>query len=424
MVLRCRGCGTEVDPLGPSPWACPHRHDGDDVDHVLVVPLPDPAEVSDPGSRNPFVRYRRRLASWRAATAAGLADEAYVGLVEALDARVSEVDGTGFRVTPYVSHPGLAEALGARELWGKDETGNVAGSHKGRHLMGLAIWLAARAELGVGGDDPDAPLAISSCGNAALAAATLARAMERRLDVFVPTWADPVVLARLDALGARVHVCERRDGEAGDPCLHRFRNAVAAGAVPFCCTGPDAGLTIDGGRTLGWELAEQMASTSGPLDVVAIQVGGGALGTSLVDGLRVGPLPRVLAVQTEGCAPFDRAVQAVGDEPIETAVRHRGSVMWPWEDEPHSAATGILDDETYDWAGLLDGVRVSVGGSVVATEYDVNRALELTHRLTDVEADATGCAGVAGLLATSADPRPTTLGVVFTGAVRRGPGAS
>ncbi len=23
----------------------------------------------------------------------------------------------------------------------KDETGNVAGSHKGRHLMGLAIWL-------------------------------------------------------------------------------------------------------------------------------------------------------------------------------------------------------------------------------------------------------------------------------------------
>jgi hypothetical protein len=98
--------------------------------------------------------------------------------------------------------------------------------------------------------------------------------------------------------------------------------------------------------------------------------------------------------------------------------------MWPWEDEPHSAATGILDDETYDWAGLLDGVRVSVGGSVVATEYDVNRALELTHRLTDVEADATGCAGVAGLLATSADPRPTTLGVVFTGAVRRGPGAS
>jgi hypothetical protein len=98
--------------------------------------------------------------------------------------------------------------------------------------------------------------------------------------------------------------------------------------------------------------------------------------------------------------------------------------MWPWETEPRSAATGILDDETYDWAGLLAGVRLSLGGSVVATEYDVNRALELTHHLTNVDADATGCAGVAGLLATSADPSPTRLGVVFTGVTRRHPGSS
>jgi threonine synthase len=151
---------------------------------------------------------------------------------------------------------------------------------------------------------------------------------------------------------------------------------------------------------------------------VHIQVGGGALGTSLTDGLAVGESPAVYAVQAEGCAPFDRAVRRVGDEDLATAVRHRSDAMWPWEPEPHSVATGILDDETYDWAGLLAGIRASVGGSVVATEFDLNRALELTHPMTAVEADPTGCAGLAGLLRTSPDPHPTRHGIVFTGALR------
>ena len=30
--------------------------------------------------------------------------------------------------------------------------------------------------------------------------------------------------------------------------------------------------------------------------------------------------------------------------------------MWAWEDEPRSTADGILDDETYDWLGVLDAV--------------------------------------------------------------------
>jgi threonine synthase len=30
--------------------------------------------------------------------------------------------------------------------------------------------------------------------------------------------------------------------------------------------------------------------------------------------------------------------------------------MWPWEEPPHSVASGILDDETYDWLAVLRGV--------------------------------------------------------------------
>ena len=71
------------------------------------------------------------------------------------------------------------------------------------------------------------------------------------------------------------------DDPPGDPCVLRLREAVAAGAIPFSCQGPDNGLTIDGGRTLGYELADAHV----PLDHLVVQVGGGALASSVAQGL-------------------------------------------------------------------------------------------------------------------------------------------
>ncbi|NNC42485.1 MAG: hypothetical protein HKO03_04510, partial [Acidimicrobiia bacterium] len=53
---------------------------------------------------NPFLKYRRRLDSYRAAMAAGWSDERFVELVERLDEQVAAVSfeggvATGFRVT-------------------------------------------------------------------------------------------------------------------------------------------------------------------------------------------------------------------------------------------------------------------------------------------------------------------------------------
>ena len=88
MILRCRGCGAEVDPLGPSPWVCPHRDDGDDVDHVLVVPLPDPAEPIEAE----MFSDRRAPMSNRAAAASGTA-----ALTQASWARVCCATATSAR---------------------------------------------------------------------------------------------------------------------------------------------------------------------------------------------------------------------------------------------------------------------------------------------------------------------------------------
>ena len=69
--------------------------------------------------------------------------------IRRLDARVRAVGGAGFDPTPFFGHERLGAAVGlpaGTELWEKDETGNVSGSHKARHLFGVAVReaLAAR----------------------------------------------------------------------------------------------------------------------------------------------------------------------------------------------------------------------------------------------------------------------------------------
>ena len=73
--------------------------------------------------------------------------------------------------------------------------------------------------------------------------------------MFVPEDAEPAVLERLGSLDARITVCERHSGSHGDPTVERLRQAIADGALPFTCQGDLNGLAIEGGHTLGWEIA-------------------------------------------------------------------------------------------------------------------------------------------------------------------------
>jgi threonine synthase len=273
--LICAGCGWQVPDGTEHPFRCRHSGVGD-VDHVLAHrPGTDftPDRGEDP---NPFVRYRECLWAWHAAQQRGISDDAFVARMRQLDEAVAEVDGRGFRVTPYRRAEALGQQLGL-DLWVKDETGNVAGSHKARHLMGVLLHLDV-IEGGANADPSQrAPLAIASCGNAALAAAVLARAARRALQVFVPPDAEASVLARLHELGAKVVVCPREPGEHGDPCMRLFTQALAAGALPFCCQGNQNGLAIDGGETL---LREMLDAGAPPLDHLVLQVGGGALASA------------------------------------------------------------------------------------------------------------------------------------------------
>ncbi len=378
-------------------------------------------------SRNPFIRYRAFLDSYRLARSRGWSDADFVARVSELDQAVAAVSGNGFTITPFAECHDLARQLDLpNRVWVKDDTHNVGGSHKGRHLFG--VMLHQLVTPGAAGGE----LAIASCGNAAVAAAIVARAVERPLRVFIPTWADPLVVARLEELHARIEVCERRAGEVGDPAFLRFTEAIDAGAVPFSVQGTVTATTIDGGRTLGWELAEQIGerSITGPVRL-PLQIGGGAMAASvaggLADGVRRGLAdvhPIYHPVQSEACAPlvraWDRLMRIDGgiDHRLGEARRQPDRFMWAWEDVGVSAASGILDDVTYDWLPVVDATMRSGGFAVVVSEGQIVEANRRAKRGTGVAVSPTGSAGVAALLTEAVrdalDPADQIV-VIFTG---------
>jgi threonine synthase len=422
--IVCSGCGAAAQPRELYPFRC-GKAGTDDVDHVLVRVL-DPAHVRFPGRdeldhepMEPFLRYRGLLHAWHLAQAEGMADTEFRDLVTGLDRAVSQIDGRGFVVTPFERSAELSSRLGFTPpggVWVKDETGNVTGSHKGRHLMGLLLHLEVTERLGFADPADRRDLTIASCGNAALAAAVVARAGSRRLRVFVPTDADAGLVRRLRALQADVVVCPRQPGTPGDPAYLRLREELDRGALPFTCQGNENGLAIEGGETLGYEIVSALAGNEGSLDHIIVQVGGGALASACAQALReateLGALsqaPRIHTVQTASAHPLERAYarvratlpQAPRPEDIDTALRraaaNRSAYMWPWEQAPHSIATGILDDETYDWRAVV-GAMLSTGGQpVVVTEERLGEAHKL-GQAAGYPVDPTGSAGLAGLL--------------------------
>ena len=427
--LQCAVCGSLVAVAEPLSWRCPQASI-QDRHHVLHFVGASSDEVFHPqDSENPFVRYQKLLAWDAFAAQHGASFGERREFIERLDAQVASVAGAGFRRTPFARHAELSRVLGFEEnggLWVKDETHNVAGSQKARHLFtellhlvfseekGLAPWGASRPEL-----------AIASCGNAAIAAATLAASVQWPLRVFVPESVDTVVLNTLTALGAHIEVCDRQPTDpAGDPCVLRFQEHVTRGSLPFGVQGTENAWCLDGGRMIGLEMLEQFPNTQ-QLHRIFVQVGGGAFASGIGDAMRIAEVQgtHLHAVQTQGCSPLARAwSRAEQTGGTLNAGARWSECMWPWEEVPVSLADGILDDETYDWISICDAMTRTGGFPVVAPESEVVAAFELAQKSSGINVSPTGAAGLAGLLTYVAQNKGNyeqeNIAVVFSGVLR------
>jgi len=441
--LVCTGCGFVFPTEAALPFRCPAAGDGDDIDHVLSRALSASSLPFPTGDeQQPFIRYRHLLHLWHFAREHHFTDDAYMQLIRDLDLRLSRVAGRSLCVTPFLEQSALASSISSDigALFVKDETESVAASHKIRHLFGTWAHLEIAESLGlVPGARESGVLAIASCGNAALAAAMVAQAAGRRLRAYLPSWASPGVKATLAELGAELQICPRRTDIVGDPSYLSFAAAVAAGEIPFTCQGTSNSLALDGGRTLAYEIVSTLAAEGRRLDRVFLQAGGGAMASSFIQafnealslGALPGPLPRFHAVQSARNAPLVRAYDCVAARILEKAVkagssnedrettakllstpgvrsiaadvvknvpRTRSCFMWPWKIPSHSVASGILDDEAYDWWAVVRGMLDSGGFPIVVDEKVLREAYSIARECTASSVSATGSAGLAGAL--------------------------
>jgi threonine synthase len=241
--------------------------------------------------------------------------------------------------------------------------------------------------------------------------------------------------------------------------VHGFHEDLDRGALPFSVQGNENGLTLEGGLTLGWEIVSALLRERASIDRIFIQVGGGALASSCAQALReavalelLPRMPKVHAVQTKGGYPLRRAWELVVGhvmdgvaplrpetdeeladrlamprlrneraEALQYAATHRSEFMWPWESPPESAAYGILDDETYDWLGVVREMLETGGYPVVATEAEILGANDEARRVTGIPVEHTGTAGLAGLmrvLKSGVVGERESVAVLFTGVER------
>lgn len=302
----------------------------------------------------------------------------------------------GETMTPLIRARALARVFDLDEVWIKDESRLPTGTFKAR---GLAMAVSKAAEFGV------KRVAIPSAGNAAEAAAVYAARAFMECFVFVPKDAPVASIRTCQAAGAKVFLVDGlisdcgkivRDGakECGWFDLSTFRE-------PY---------RIEGKKTMGFEVAEQMGWTLP--DVIVYPTGGG---TGLVgmwkafdEMERIGFMPRgakrpkMVSVQAANCAPIVRAFHQGADK------------AEPWQ-HASTIADGLRVPKAIGDFLVLRAVRESGGAAIAVSDEDMVLAMKEMGALEGISAAPEGGAALHALkvLIDQGRVRPTDTVVVF-----------
>ncbi|MCY4466486.1 MAG: threonine synthase [Chloroflexi bacterium] len=279
--------------------------------------------------------------------------------------------------TPLYCAPRLAEKLGMKQIWIKDEGVNPTGSLKDR-ASSLVVARALQAGIEV--------VATASTGNAAAALAGLGAGLEQiEIVLFVPHDAPPAKIAQPLAYGAHVFLVDGSYDDAYELCTRACAEfgwySRNTGVNPF---------TTEGKKTVALEIAEQLGWRAP--DVVAVSVGDGSIISGIYKGfwdlLQLGwieKLPRLLGVQAEGSAVLANAWRA-GLSPA--AIKRRAV---------RTIADSIAAELPRDRSKALRAVRESHGAFVTVSDKHMLESIPLLGRLCGVFAEPAAAAVAAGV---------------------------
>ncbi len=205
--------------------------------------------------------------------------------------------------TPLLPANRLGSELGLTKLYVKDEGQNPTGSFKAR---GMSAAVSMAKTFGV------EALAVPSAGNAASAAAAYGARAGLPVHVAMPRNTPAAIQVECEVLGAHVTLIDGNISACG-----AWVREHAAPNGWFDLSTLKEPYRVEGKKTMGFEVCEQLGWTLP--DVILYPTGGG---TGLVGMWKAfhemrelgwldpeAPLPRMYAVQADGCAPVVEAFQ-------------------------------------------------------------------------------------------------------------------
>jgi threonine synthase len=280
--------------------------------------------------------------------------------------------------TPLLRAQRVGARHGFEQLWVKDESTNPTGSFKAR---GLAAAITRAVAAGA------TQFVVPTAGNAGIALAAYATRAGVPARVYAPATTPPPILKQIRAFGADLQLI---DGHIGDCGIAARLFSSGTGALDVSTLREP--YRIEGKKTLGLELAEQLGWTLP--DAIIYPTGGG---TGLIgmwkafhelrdSGWVRGALPRMYTVQATGCAPIVQAFENGAER------------MTPWA-EPKTVAAGLRVPAPLGDRLMLRALRESNGGAVAVSDEALQAAAAELQTTEAIDASPEGGAALAGAVA-------------------------
>lgn len=271
--------------------------------------------------------------------------------------------------TPLLALKRTGARLGVPRLLLKDESVNPTGSFKSRGLSAAITRAAAAGATG---------FVLPTAGNAGVAAAAYGARAGLPVQVFAPAWTPARLVQQMRRFGASVTLLDGHIGMCGGAArqwaAERGWNDLSTLREPY---------RIEGKKTLGLEIAMQLGWS---LPAAVIYPAGG--GTGLIGMWRAftqlrelgwvkEEMPRMFAVQSDGCAPVVRAWEE-GSSSV---------TAWP---DPETSAFGLRVPGPLGGRLMLMAIRETEGGAVAVADADMNAMAERVTREEGIDLSPEG----------------------------------
>jgi threonine synthase len=272
----------------------------------------------------------------------------------------------------------LGHKLDLVNLYMKEEGVNPTGSFKAR---GLSSAVSKAKELGI------KKIVIPSAGNAGGALASYAARAEMAAMIYMPKSSPHSNIVESQITGAEVQLVDGLINTAG---AYAEQKATSEGW--FNMSTFKEPYRVEGKKIMGYEIAESFGWKLP--DAIIYPTGGGTglvgmwkafVDLRILGWLESETMPRMIAVQAEGCAPVVKAIN-LGASACEL-----------WENA-HTVATGLCVPKSFADQLILSNIRESNGTAVSVSDQEILLWQKNLAKDEGIFACPEGAATIAGLM--------------------------